>query len=237
MTTGLTYSTYVDQIATLAVVPSDDSQFQIILPQMITYAENRICRKMDFLFTVTTKTYTCTANTQSVSVPQTDFITLQEINIVTPYTTTNPALGTLNPCVPVTKEWLRWVYPSSASAGTPQYFTWIDNNNVLFGPWPDQNYTFTGVGTTRPDSLSATNTTTFISTYLPDVMIMASMIYISAFQRNFGNAAANDPEMGTSYESQFQALFTDAFVEEARKKFQASAWSPMSPAVAASPTR
>jgi len=51
MTTGLTYTQYVTQIATLAVVEETDPAFVTILPQMITYAENRIYRDLDFLFT------------------------------------------------------------------------------------------------------------------------------------------------------------------------------------------
>jgi hypothetical protein len=68
-------------------------------------------------------------------------------------------------------------------------------------------------------------------------MIMASMIYISAFQRNFVSAASNDPQMPVNYETQYQTLLKGAMVEEARKKFQSSGWTSMSPAPVASPTR
>ena len=65
---------------------------------------------------------------------------------------------------------------------------------------------------------------------------MASMIYISAYQRNFGRQA-DDPAMAQSYESQYQGLKTSALLEENRKKFEAAAWTSYSPAPAASPTR
>jgi len=84
--------------------------------------------------------------------------------------------------------------------------------------------------------LSSTNTTTFISLYLPDLFLMASMIFVSGFQHNFGRQS-DDPAMAQSYEGQYKTLLTGAMIEEARKKFQASAWSSMSPPVAASPTR
>lgn len=76
----------------------------------------------------------------------------------------------------------------------------------------------------------------FISQYLPDLMVMASMIYISAYQRNFGKES-DDPQMAMSYETQYQLLLKSATVEEARKKFDAAAWSSQSPATVASPTR
>ena len=65
---------------------------------------------------------------------------------------------------------------------------------------------------------------------------MASMVYISAYQRNFGRMS-DDPQMAVSYESQYQALVKGATVEEFRKKFEAGGWSSMSPATVATPGR
>jgi len=101
---------------------------------------------------------------------------------------------------------------------------------------PDASYRVEVVATYRPNSLSASNTTTFISQYFPDLLIMASMIYISAYQRNFGRQS-DDPQMAQSYESQYQALLKSATVEEARKKFEGPGWTSRSPTPIASPTR
>jgi hypothetical protein len=43
--------------------------------------------------------------------------------------------------------------------------------------------------------------------------------------------------MAITYESQYQALLKGAAVEEARKKYEASAWSSQSPSPVATPTR
>jgi hypothetical protein len=124
----------------------------------------------------------------------------------------------------------------TANRGKPQYFVPFNETLFFVGPVPDQAYPVEVVGTYRPNSLSATNLTTFISLYLPDVFIMASMIYISAYQRNFGRAN-DDPQMAITYESQYQALLKSAIVEEARKKFEASGWSSQATSAAATPTR
>ena len=238
MTTGLTYSQYVNEIATLAVVPTDDLNFVEILPQMITYAENRIYRDLDLLETVTAiSSYATSVNGRTVTFPIADFITVQEVNVITPAGTTIPNNGTRVPLLPVTKEWMNYVYPSSGSAAVPSYFAMFDQNTIILGPRPNAIFTVEVVGTFRPDSLSASNTSTFVSLYLPDLMIMASMIYISAFQRNFISAAANDPQMPVNYETQYQTLLKGAMVEEARKKFQSSGWTSMSPSPVATPTR
>ena len=237
MTTGLTYSTYKTQIATLAVVDENDSAFLTILPQMITYAENRMYRDLDFLFTSQSVTgYPLVQGSRSLTVPEGTFVVTEQINIITPAGTINPNLGVRNPCLPVAKEFLDAVYGSSTATGLPKYFTAFNDNIYLVGPFPDQQYYVEIVGTYRPNSLSANNTTTFVSTYLPDVFIMASMVYVSGYQRNFGRQS-DDPQMAQSYETQYQTLLKGATVEEARKKFESSGWSSQSPAVVASPSR
>jgi len=241
MTTGLTYSTYKSQIATMAVVEETDPAFVTILPQMITYAENRMYRDLDFLFTSTSVTgYSLTPGLRTLTIPEGTLVVSEQINILTPAGQTNPNDGsvTRNSCLPTTKEFLDLVYGSNVSAarGMPRYFVPFNDNIFLFGPVPDQAYGVEIVGTYRPASLSVSNTETFISKYLPDVFIMASMIYVSAYQRNFGRAN-DDPQMAVTYESQYQALLQGASVEEARKKFEASGWSSQSPAPVASPSR
>jgi hypothetical protein len=118
----------------------------------------------------------------------------------------------------------------------------FNDNLFLVGPFPDASYFVEVVGTYRPVSLSANSTwngaagTTFISTYLPETLIMASMVYISAYQRNFGRAN-DDPQMAITYESQYQALIKSAMSEESRKKFESAAWSSQGVATSATPTR
>jgi hypothetical protein len=140
--------------------------------------------------------------------------------------------------LPTTKEFLDAVYGSNvvATRGQPKYFAPFNENLFFVGPVPDQSYKVEVVATYRPNTLSATNTVTFISQYLPDLFIMASMIYISAYQRNFGRQS-DDPQMAQSYESQYQALLKSAMVEEARKKFEGPGWTSQSPSPISSPTR
>ena len=237
----MNYTDYVTQIATMAVVPTTDPNYQIILPQMINYAELRIQRDLDFLSTVVSNaSFSLTSGNQYLNIPDSNFVTLQSISLAS----TTPHV----PLMPVTKEYLQYVYPSGTIAAQPIYYamqggdpTTIGNTSIVVrvGPTPDQNYTLVINGTARETTLyqpSTPTATNFISNYLPDLLIMASMIYISAYQRNFGRIN-DDPAMAQTYESQYQALLKGAMVEEARKKYQAGAWSAMSPAVIATPTR
>ena len=256
MTTGLTYSQYVTQIATMAVVAETDAAFITILPSMVTYAENRMYRDIDFMFTSTSLhgvSFVLTPGNRNLSfdinlasnsdAASGTFVVSEQINLLTDAagnaaSTTNPDTCVRTPLLPTTKEFLDAVYGSSLTAnrGKPEYFVPFNETLFFVGPVPDQAYPVEVVGTYRPNSLSASNTTTFISLYLPDVFIMASMIYISAYQRNWGRQS-DDPQMGLSYENQYQMLLKSALVEEARKKFDAAGWSSQGPATIATPSR
>ena len=195
MTTGLSYNgatagtnSYVQQIATMAVVEPTNSDYLIILPQMITYAENRLYRDLDFLFTsIATTAYGLSVGSRTITVPAGIFVVPEQINLITPSGTSNPNVGNRVPLLPTTKEFLDAVYGSGNSTGQPQYFCPFGDFTFLVGPYPDNNYTCELIGTYRPDSLSATNTTTFISLYLPDLFIIRScclVFAVSVYCRN-----------------------------------------------------
>ena len=239
MTTGLSYASYVQQLATLAVVPTTDTNFQIILPQAISYAELRMQRDLDFLSTqiYDNTSFTTTQNQNILSIPTAAFITLQTIQVT--------ANGVTSPLSPVAKEYIQNVFNSTASAGVPSVFavyggdsatTGNTSQNILFGPYPNAAYPLTFTGTIHASSLSASNSTTFISTYLPDLFIAASMVYVGGYQRNFSTTGA-DPQMPINWEQQYQTLLKGATVEEYRKKFQSAAWGPQSPSPIATPPR
>jgi hypothetical protein len=234
---GLTYNTYKTALATLSVVPETDPNWLAILPDTIDYAELRIYRDLDLLSTVRADTsFSTTTNSSKVQITQGTFVTLQNVNVITPAGTSSPDNGTRVPLLPVSKEYIQYAWPSSGNAGVPEYFAMIDERTFSLGPWPNANYTLEIIGTYRPDTLSETNTQTFISQYLPDLFLMASMIFISGYQRNFGRQS-DDPAMAQSYESQYQALLRGATVEEYRKKFAASGWTSISPSPVATPGR
>lgn len=234
---GLTYDTYKSALAILSVVPETDPNWLAILPSTIDYAELRIYRDLDLLSTVLTNTsFSTTLNTSKVQLAQGTFVTIQNVNVITPSGTSDPDLGTRVPVLPVSKEYIQYSWPNSTNAGVPQYFAMIDERTFSLGPWPDAEYTLEIIGTYRPETLSFSNQQTFISQYLPDLFLMASMVFISGYQRNFGRQS-DDPAMAQSYESQYQALLRGATVEEYRKKFAASGWTSISPSPVATPGR
>jgi len=229
----LDYTSYITALTTEMVVQPDDVSFNAILPDIIDYAEQRIYRELDLLSTVTRDaTAAFTTLTRSFTFPQ-HFVTTQQINVITP-AGQPPASGTRVSLTPVSKEYLDYVWPSLAGASVPKSFAMLTDQTIIVGPWPDATYTVEVVGTTRPAPLGTGNPQTFLTLYLPDLFLAASMVFASGYMRNFGSQA-DDPRMSASWEDQYGKLLASANVEEMRKKFNGPGWASMSPTPLASP--
>lgn len=235
--TALTYSTYLSTLSTLLVVESSNADFLTVLPSIINDAEMRIYRELDLLNTSTRSTTTLTAGNRNLTLPSANgtVIVCDEINVITPVAT-QPDSGTRNQVVPASDELLNALWPSVTGSTVPQYWAMVNQDTVIFGPWPDQSYVVEVVHTIRPNSLSSTNTTTLLSVYFPDLFVAASMVFGAAYQKNFG-AAVDDPKAAVTWESHYQALLPSAQTEEARKIFTSQGWSDKQPAPLATPPR
>lgn len=257
-TNPLSYNQYIQNIGVMAVEQTSEAsgvyQFnnaplQIIVPQMLNYAEQRIARDLDMLASQTSNLYTLTAGINVLSLPVNDFQVVQTLEIVQ---LSNGTVINSTPLIPVSKEFIQNVYGGMYSAGTPEYYAMYGSNfgdsqdietNILFGPAPNYAYSLRVTGMAAMPSLYqsasagvADTNYTYISTWYPDMLMLASMIYITMYQRNF-SAASDDSQMGQTYEKQYQALRLGAVPLENRRKSQGSAWSPYSTPIAATPTR
>lgn len=223
---SLTYTTFVSQLSNLMAADSSTTQFQTMLPGLIDYAEQRIYRELDLLSTIVKDaSASLTANSRNFTLPsaQGRFVTVQGVNVITPVSTA-PDSGTRNFLSPKSRDYLDAVWNSASGATVPRCFAMITDQTLIVGPWPDSSYTVEVIGTIRPAALSSTNTTTFLTTYLPDLFMAASMVFASGYMRNYG-AQAGDPQMATSWEAQFERLLASANIEELRKRFSSFGWT------------
>ena len=253
-TNPLTYNGYIVALCGLGIyqyastsglnVPADPV-LQSLIPQVLNYAELRIQRDLDLLPSqITLTSYSMTTGSNIVSLVPSDFVSVLTVSY-------NSGTATV-PVLPVAKEYIQSVFNDTSYTGPPQYFAvyggdastgGMTANNLLFGPYPDQGYTLSISGTQRLPSLNtfavagvADTSSTFISAYYPDLLLQASMIFVSQYQRNF-SATSNSPEMPGAYEAQYQALLKQALEEENRKKLRGPAWTAQSPAPIATPGR
>ena len=225
----LNYTTYVAELANLAVYVPGAPEFVGILPGVIDYAEGRIYRELDLL-SANFQDYstTLTAGTRTAALSQ-SFVVVDSINILTP-AGTGATDGTRSPMTAASKEVVNTLWPGSTTQGVPSLFAMVDQWTIVMGPAPDQNYVLEVIGTQHPPALSALNPDTFLTDNLPDLLIAASMVFLSAWKQNFGGAV-NSPDQGGSWESMYQMLQKSAMTEELRKYRWAGSWTsyPISP--------
>lgn len=234
----MNYTEFVSNLANFLVVPLTDAAFVAAVPTIITDAEQRLYRELDLLSTRVRATGQLSAGNRNFSLPTTSgvFVVVEQFNIITPSTQTNPDAGTRNPCDPVSKEVLDNLWPSSTGAGVPNQFAPISQADWVVGRWPDADYTIEVVGTIRPAPLSADNPNTFLSQYLPDVFFTAALVMAAGYQLNFSSMGDN-PASGMTWETHLKPLLESANVEEFRKKFGSEGWTSKQPDRIATPPR
>lgn len=226
-----------------------DAPLQTVLPQILSYSEARIQRDIDALQARSSNTYPLTVSNNLLSIPVNDFLVVETLEVTQ---VSNGVVVNSTPLIPVSKEFIQNCYSGVFSTGYPKYFamygdTFGDgantNVNVLLGPPPNFSYPVRVTGVIRMPSLyqfasagAADTSYTYISQWLPDLLLQASMIFISAYQRNF-SANSDDPAMPVNYEKQYRTLLAGAIAEENRKKGLGSGYSAYSTPVTATPTR
>jgi len=201
------------------------SRYNQVLTRAIEYAELRIYRELDFLAAREALSSSCTAGSRYVSKPN-RIIVVEEANVILPAgANADDAGSTRQPLQPVSTAFINRCWPSVALQQTPEHFAQIDDQTFLMGPTPDLAYNIEFYGTFRPNPLSPTNTTTFLTQWLPDLFLAASMLFFSGYQKTFG-AISGDPQQGLTWEQYYGELASAAKSEEMRKKLKGAVPAP-----------
>jgi hypothetical protein len=239
----LTYSSYVSEIATLTVISSNvlvngDNNFAGIMPGIIDYAEGRLWRDLDLpVASVTDTSVICASGVRSVNLStlQGEPLAIEVLNLLTSAGATS-SFATRVPLIPAAKAVIDAIYPSAASSncGQPEYFARVSNVEVIFGPTPDQPYGTEMIATIRPAPLSPSNSSTWLTQNLPELMVAAGMIFAAGHMRDFG-AQSDNPQMAQSWEAQYNNLLKSASVDSERMKWQSAGWTSEQPSPLASP--
>lgn len=233
------FSSYVTTMANMLSISPETVLYpdnEELLEQMINYAELRIYRELDFLRTVEEATTSdLTPGTRSVTVPG-QIIIVNSATLITPASTA-PDAGTRNPMQRVSMEFLNFIWPSAATTGIPTHYAMLDDETVILAPTPAAAYRACFLGIVRPAPLSAVNTTTYLTDFVPDLFIAASAIWgFGGINRNFG-AASDDPASALSWEQTYQNLRAGVDVENLRSKAWGTGFQPFSPAPMAKESR
>jgi hypothetical protein len=252
--TALTYNSLVTQVCLLApyqystvsgVVTPNAPEFTALIPQMLNYAEQRIQRDMELLNTqVMRGPYSLAPGSNQLSVPPADLLVVQDVLVT--------IAGAPTPMDLVSKNYMQTVWPATSTPGPPKVVALqggdtatqgLTGTILLFGPPPDIAYQVNCIGESRAPTLAgyanstdANTKSTWMATWLPDLLVMACMVYVSAYQRDFGRQS-DDPQMAQSYEAQYQGLLANASKQEFQRRWEADAWSALANSPVATPTR
>ena len=221
----------------MLVIPPTDSNYLIVLPNIIDDAEQRMYREFDFLSTIVRDSSgTLTANSRNFTFPQ-HFVVSESINVFAPVGNTTSR----RQLIPVSREFLDAVWGDETAGGCcgpaiPEYYAMITDQTIIVGPSPDAPYTMEVVGTIRPAPLSSTNQTTYLTLYLPDLFFTAALIFGYGYLKDYG-AGTDDPNAPANWAAHYNALKQSADIEENRKKYASQAWTPKSPSSISTPPR
>jgi hypothetical protein len=224
-----TYSTFVTALSVEMVVPATDADLVSALPQIIDDAEQRCYRELDLLGTIVRdNTGVTVANSRNFALPSSlgRFIVVEGVNVI-PQTIRIPLVA-------ISREAMDMFWPSelaASSASYPTSYAMLTDQTILLGPPPGSIQQMEIIGTIRPNALSASNTTSFLSLYLSDVFFAAAMVAAAGYMKNYG-AQADEPKMAVSWEQMFQTRLQSANREEARKRYAGASWTAKSGAMA-----
>lgn len=241
------YSDLVTAIGTVAVVPitdpasatpSSNTDFNNFLPRITEAAEQRIYRELDFLATrqedITT---TLSTTDRSATLPASNIV-LQSANAITPAgASPGDANAQRNPLEIVSKDFIDAIWPiQSQFKAVPKYIAQLSATTVIVAPTADQAYKLETTGIFRPEPISATNTSTYMSIIYPDLLLFACFVVTFGYQRDFGQQA-DDPKVAMSWEAMYQTAKNSALLEEQRRKSQSTNWSPYSQTPVSTPRK
>lgn len=112
-------------------------------------------------------------------------------------------------------EFIYTQYPDRNPAGIPGYIA-RDGSNFVFGPAPDGAYTIAGIYWQRSPQLTVQNTTTWMTTSIPTILLAACNAAIAEFNKD---AQAIDTWV-SDYTSQMQSfLMADRSEEQSGSAF------------------
>jgi len=214
------YTSFTEALSLESQIPisgaSANAAFISMLPTIIDQSEQLIYRDLQLIATtVTDASGMTTPDQRTFTLPTASgrFVTLQTVNVLN---------GTARtPLVKVSREVLDVLWPNSVGTPgvTPSKWAPLTDQIIVLGPSPASALTLECVGTIRPTPLSEANPNTFISNYLPDLLLTAAMFFTAGYKQNFG-AQADNPKLAISWKDVYEAQVASAATEENMRKYQ-----------------
>ena len=152
---------------------NDATEFTSIIDDIIALAELRILKEVDLTISRKETTTSITSGANVAAVPS-DIIVPRWIRIQ------NGAY-----LLPKDESFMREYSPTSSTSGAPRYYAWSGDGatNFIISPYANATTTLEVGYTYRITGLSSGNTTNWLGTNAPDVLLYACLLEAALFEK------------------------------------------------------
>lgn len=217
----MNYATFKTTLETFLVINDSDEEWPLVLPAIIEDGELLCYREVDFMATrkYEDSNFGATAPLNAILGGPSDLVLIRNLYYFTPYPLGPLTGGVRHELDRRDETFINDYWPNRSTTGVPKFFAELGYGQILIAPSPPAQYAVQMAMTYRPTTLSSTNTSTWLSTWCPDLLLYACLIIACGYQRNFG-AAADLPGMAVSWGQAYEKAKAAAKDEEARRKSQ-----------------
>tara|TARA_R110002020_G_scaffold118612_1_gene271023 strand:+ start:865 stop:1530 length:666 start_codon:yes stop_codon:yes gene_type:complete len=185
---------YADLVTQIRDYTETDSNVltATIINDFIEHAESRIFRNADLDVFKKYKTASLTTGDPFVAMPGATPQTFAFVRYIQIFGTNNVRISLEKKDSSFINEYI----PNRTTTGTPKYYANWDNDTILLAPSPDAAYTVELAYNAQETGLSSSNTTTWVSNNVPEMLLYACLVEAFKFLKN--------PQMVQMYESYYK---------------------------------
>jgi len=170
-----TYSDLVDQIRSYTETSSDVLTTTVV-NDFILQAELRIFREIDLDCFRSYQFTTLSVGNEFIVLPGDTPSTMSFVRTASIYATTGTEANVRSYLLQKDISYMTEYWPNRTSQGKPRYYAMWDQNTLYVAPTPDVAYNIELALNRNETGLSATNTTSWVSTNAPQVLLYACLI-------------------------------------------------------------
>lgn len=176
----------------------DRTDIDNAIDNMISLMESRLYRSLRVRDMESALSVTISSG---VATLPTDFLALKYA-----YIDGSPA----KPMMVQSADWVLRNHPLRSSTAKPTFVA-VDAGTLIFGPFPDSDYTVKGTYYAKPAALSATNESNFLVTDWPDLALYGTLVHSAMF-------LGQDSRL-TVWEAAYQEIFDSVMSAEKAERF------------------
>lgn len=177
--TGMTFSSLVDDIKRYVERGSEDDEAVIIqIPRIINNTERDLATRLQVQGYQGTYVSQMQAQSPVLAKPE-GWRTTVSINYGQGVDNNRRKTMRLR-----SLDYLRALYPNQLDYGTPEFYADYDIDHWWVAPTPSRSFPFEALVYRLPPLLSPSNQTNYLTTYVPNLILFASLANMEAFLRN-----------------------------------------------------